>query len=93
MSVEPTIQPTYTVERLDTPAGPRYYVVNESAPGNTRKYLASFDSKQDAQGEADARNEVDGRKRARAFEWHRGRDPHCTCNDCLEHFAEYTIKA
>lgn len=56
MSAEPTIQPTYTVEQLDTPAGPRWFVVNESAPGNTRKYLASFETEAEAEAEAAERN-------------------------------------
>lgn len=46
----------YTVEQLDTPAGPRWYVVNESAPGNTRKYLASFETAGEAETEAAERN-------------------------------------
>lgn len=49
-------QPTYTVEQLDTPAGPRWFVVNESAPGNTRKYLASYATEAEAIEDAQARN-------------------------------------
>lgn len=60
MAEPTTIQPTYTIVEHDTPAGPRWYVVNESAPGNTRKYLASFETEAEAEAEAAERNRPAG---------------------------------